>query len=80
MLTQLVASLMACQKQFNIVYYSLLTRFCWFQRQVFLKGQSQSRYGQETQPMSLFYLFVRVYADLCTVKTKNFWYNKAIVL
>ena len=41
--------------------------------------QSQSRYGLETRPASLFYLFVRVYADLCTVKTMNFWYNEVIV-
>ena len=27
---------------------------------------------------NLFYLFVRVYADLCTVKTMNFWYNEAV--
>mgnify|MGYP002803551889 CR=1 FL=1 len=40
--------------------------------------QSQSRHGLETQPNSLFHLFVRVYADLCTVKTTNFWYNEAI--
>ena len=30
-------------------------------------GHSQSRYGLETQLKSLFYLFVRLYADLCTV-------------
>ena len=41
--------------------------------------QIQSRYGLETRPASLFYLFVRVYADLRTVKTMNFWYNEAIV-
>ena len=29
--------------------------------------------------MSLLYLFVCVYADMCTVKTMNFWYNEAIV-
>ena len=29
--------------------------------------------------LRLFYLFVRVYADLCTVKTMNFWYNEAII-
>ena len=38
----------------------------------------QIQYALETQPNSLFYLFVRVYADLCTVKTMNFWYNEAI--
>ena len=27
----------------------------------------------------LLYLFVRVYADLGTMKTVNFWYNEAIV-
>ena len=42
-------------------------------------NQSQSRYGLETRPASLFYLFVRVCAELCTVKTMNFWYNEAIV-
>ena len=41
--------------------------------------QSQSRYGLETQLNSLFYLFVRVYADLCTVKTMDFRYNEAIL-
>ena len=40
---------------------------------------SLSRCGLETGPTSLFYLFVRVYADLCTVKTMNFWYNETIV-
>ena len=39
--------------------------------------QSQSRYGLETRPTSLFYIFVRVYAELCTVKAMNFWYNEA---
>ena len=43
------------------------------------RNQSQTRYGQETQLTSLFYLFVRVYADLCTVKTMNVWYNEEIV-
>ena len=41
--------------------------------------QSHSRYGLETQSTSLFYLFVRVYAYLCRVKTMKFWYNEAIV-
>ena len=40
-----------------------------------LLKQSQSRYGLETRPTSLFYLFVRVYADSCRVKTMNFWYE-----
>ena len=44
-----------------------------------IKYQSKSiccRYRLETWSTSLFYLVVRVYADLCTVKTMNFWYKK----
>ena len=42
-------------------------------------GQSRFRYDLETLPTSLFCLFVRVYADLRTVKTMNFWCNEANV-
>ena len=34
----------------------------------------------ETRRESLFYLFVRVYADLCTVKTMSFWCNEGAIV
>ena len=40
---------------------------------------SQQRHGLETRLKSLFDLFVRVYANLCTVKTMEFLHNEAIV-
>ena len=37
------------------------------------------RHGLETRLKSLFYLFVHVYANLCTVKTMDFLHIEAIV-
>ena len=49
--------------------------------QTFSKSKwSKCLLSLETRRESLFYLFFRVYADLCTVKTMNFWCNEGVIV